>query len=94
MYIYAFQEGQFIGYKQSFTRSIAFFQRNSSTHFLEDEVFNGRDIINNLVYYEDEQDEVDSLRGVKIYARIQLSNKSEEYFLNNDTDSKMSLDFK
>ncbi|GFT09738.1 hypothetical protein TNCV_1651131 [Trichonephila clavipes] len=40
----------------------AFSQRSSSSHLIEDEAFNEGDIINNLVDYEDGQEEPDSLR--------------------------------
>ncbi|GFV66547.1 hypothetical protein TNCV_3894401 [Trichonephila clavipes] len=45
----------FIGYKHSRdnARSIAFSQRNSVTHLIEDETFNGNGIITNLIDYED-----------------------------------------
>ncbi|GFV92632.1 hypothetical protein TNCV_1374831 [Trichonephila clavipes] len=55
--------------------SIAFSQRNSSTHLIEDETSNNSDIINNLIDYQDGQEEPDSLRAEEIYTEIQLSNK-------------------
>ncbi|GFW30717.1 uncharacterized protein TNCV_4088371 [Trichonephila clavipes] len=81
----------FIGYKHYLDNasSIAFSQRNSSTHLIEDEIFNDRDIINNLVDYEDGY----SLKANTMYAGIQLSNKSEKHFLKIDTNSERSLKF-
>ncbi|GFT68888.1 uncharacterized protein TNCV_1804221 [Trichonephila clavipes] len=95
MHIYALQEALFIGYKQSLgnTRSIAFSQRTSSTHLIEDEIFSDNDIINNLIGYEDGHEEPDSLRADKINAGIQLSNKAEKHFLKIDTNSERSLKF-
>ncbi|GFW09778.1 uncharacterized protein TNCV_868401 [Trichonephila clavipes] len=82
MYMHTLQDFLLTGYKQSFdnARSIAFFERTSSTHLIEDETVNDSGIINNLVDYEDRQ-VPDSLRVDKIYAEIQLSNKSEKHFL-------------
>ncbi|GFT17363.1 uncharacterized protein TNCV_4806431 [Trichonephila clavipes] len=74
-------------------RSIAFSQRSSSTHLIEDETSNDSDIIHNLIYYEDGHEEPDSLSVDTIYAGIQLSNKSEKHFLKIDTNSKRSLKF-
>ncbi|PRD23359.1 UNVERIFIED_CONTAM: hypothetical protein NCL1_46560 [Trichonephila clavipes] len=54
-----------------------FSQRTSSTHLPEDETFNDSGIINNLIDYEDGQEEPDSLTADRIYAGIPLSNKSE-----------------
>ncbi|GFS74318.1 uncharacterized protein TNCV_3280061 [Trichonephila clavipes] len=73
----------FIGYKHSLNnaRSIAFYQRTSSTHLLEDETSNGSDIINNLIDYEDGEEEPDSSRRDKIYAGIQHPYKFEKHFL-------------
>ncbi|GFV09547.1 uncharacterized protein TNCV_3159441 [Trichonephila clavipes] len=45
--------------------SVAFSQHSSSPRLIEDETFNDRDIINNLINYEDGQ-EPDSLRVDKI----------------------------
>ncbi|GFS94468.1 hypothetical protein TNCV_2014841 [Trichonephila clavipes] len=42
--------------------SVAFSQRSSSPRLIADETFNDSDIINNLINYEDEQEEPDSLR--------------------------------
>ncbi|PRD34054.1 UNVERIFIED_CONTAM: hypothetical protein NCL1_15782 [Trichonephila clavipes] len=47
------------------THSVAFSQCSSSLHLIEDETFNDRDIINNLMDYEDGQEEPDSLRANK-----------------------------
>ncbi|GFV34348.1 hypothetical protein TNCV_4023631 [Trichonephila clavipes] len=43
--------------------SAAFSQRSSSPRLIEDETFNDSDIINNLIDYEDGQEEQDSLRA-------------------------------
>ncbi|GFV35009.1 uncharacterized protein TNCV_3025991 [Trichonephila clavipes] len=51
------------------------------------------DIINNLIDFEDEQEELDSLKADKIYAGIQLSNKLEKHFLKMDTNSERCLKF-
>ncbi|GFX52014.1 uncharacterized protein TNCV_4653431 [Trichonephila clavipes] len=42
------------------THSVAFSQHSSSPHLIEDETFNDSGIINNLVDYEDGQEEPDS----------------------------------
>ncbi|GFW25782.1 uncharacterized protein TNCV_1310431 [Trichonephila clavipes] len=79
-------------YKQSAdnARSIAFSQLASSTYLIKDETVNDRDIINNLIDYEDGPEEPDSLRADKIYAGIQLSNKLENNILKIDTNSERS----
>ncbi|GFV61224.1 hypothetical protein TNCV_500161 [Trichonephila clavipes] len=41
------------------------FQRSSSLRLIEDETFNDSGIINNLIDYEDGQEEPDSLRADK-----------------------------
>ncbi|PRD19947.1 UNVERIFIED_CONTAM: hypothetical protein NCL1_55980 [Trichonephila clavipes] len=46
--------------------SAAFSRRSSSPRLIEDETFNDSDIINNLIDYEDGQEEPDSLRTDKI----------------------------
>ncbi|GFU67061.1 uncharacterized protein TNCV_4969101 [Trichonephila clavipes] len=51
------------------------------------------DIFNNFIDYEDGQEELDSLRVNKIYAEIQLSNKSEKHFVKIDTNAGRSLKF-
>ncbi|GFV95612.1 uncharacterized protein TNCV_4576131 [Trichonephila clavipes] len=58
------QDALFIGYKQSpdNAHSVAFSQRSSSPHLIVDETFNDSDIINNMIDYEDGQEEPDSLR--------------------------------
>ncbi|GFT52952.1 hypothetical protein TNCV_1460521 [Trichonephila clavipes] len=70
--IYTLPDALFIGYKHSLdnVRSVVFSQSTSSTHLIEDEIFNDRDIMNNLVDYEDEQEEPDFLRADTIYAEI------------------------
>ncbi|GFX12309.1 uncharacterized protein TNCV_63551 [Trichonephila clavipes] len=45
--------------------SVAFSQRSSSPHLVEDETFNDNDIINNSMDYEDGHEEPDSLRADK-----------------------------
>ncbi|GFW89897.1 uncharacterized protein TNCV_2979931 [Trichonephila clavipes] len=61
------QDALFICYKQSpdNAHSVAFSQRSSSPHLLEEETFNDSDIINNLMENEDGQEEPDSLRADK-----------------------------
>ncbi|GFW85552.1 uncharacterized protein TNCV_852041 [Trichonephila clavipes] len=61
------QEALFICYKQSpdNAHSVAFSQRSSSPRLTEDEIFNDSNIINNLILYEDGQEEPDSLRADK-----------------------------
>ncbi|GFV54973.1 uncharacterized protein TNCV_1663401 [Trichonephila clavipes] len=54
--------------------SVAFSRRSNSPRLIEDETFNDSDIINNLIDYENGQEEPDSLRSDK-KAGIQLSNK-------------------
>ncbi|GFX09958.1 hypothetical protein TNCV_4100991 [Trichonephila clavipes] len=53
----------FIGYKQFLdnARFIDFSQRASTTHLIEDGIFNDSDNINNLTDYEDGQEEPNSL---------------------------------
>ncbi|GFW95821.1 uncharacterized protein TNCV_5023561 [Trichonephila clavipes] len=54
------QETLFICYKQSpdnNAHSVAFSQRSSSRRLIEDQTFNGYDIINNLIDYDDGQEE-------------------------------------
>ncbi|GFU24428.1 uncharacterized protein TNCV_2263981 [Trichonephila clavipes] len=58
-----------------------------------DGTLNDSEFINNLIDYEDGQEELDSLRMGKTYAGIQLSYKSEKYFLKVDTNSEKSLKF-
>lgn len=60
---------------------------------IEDETVNDSDIINNLIDYEDGQEEPDSITADKIYAGIQLSNKLEKHFLKIDTNAERSLKF-
>ncbi|GFS91576.1 uncharacterized protein TNCV_1139891 [Trichonephila clavipes] len=90
MYIHTLHDALFIGYKQSFddARSIPFSRRTSSPHLIIDETFNDRDIINNLIDYEDGQEEPD-----KTYAGIQLSNQLEKHFLKICTNPERSLKF-
>ncbi|GFU70166.1 uncharacterized protein TNCV_5057601 [Trichonephila clavipes] len=58
------QDALFICYKQSpdNAHSVTFSQRSSSPRLIEDETFNDSDIMNNLIDYEDGQEEPDSLR--------------------------------
>ncbi|GFV32279.1 uncharacterized protein TNCV_1675651 [Trichonephila clavipes] len=95
MYIHTLQDALFIGYKQSFVnaRLIAFSQRTSSTHLIEGDCQYDSDIINNLIIYEDEREEPDTLRAVKLYAEFELSNKPEKNFLNIDTNFERNLKF-
>ena len=58
-----------------------------------DETVNDSDIINNLIDYEDGQEEPDSMTADTIYAEIQLSNKLKKHFLKIDTNSEKSLKF-
>ncbi|GFY12965.1 hypothetical protein TNCV_665311 [Trichonephila clavipes] len=54
------QDALFICYKQSLdnAHSVAFSQRSSSPRWIEDENFNDSDIINNLIDYEDGQEDL------------------------------------
>ncbi|GFX53712.1 uncharacterized protein TNCV_1596581 [Trichonephila clavipes] len=63
----ALQDTLLICYKQSpgNAHSVAFSQRSSSPRLIEHETFNDSDIINNLMDYEDGQEEPDSLRADK-----------------------------
>ncbi|GFX78674.1 uncharacterized protein TNCV_31141 [Trichonephila clavipes] len=83
-----------MGYKYSPDNaySIAFSQRNSNTHLIEDETYNGSDI-NNLIYYEDGHVKPDSLGEDTVYVGAPLSNKSEKHFLKIDNNSKRSMKF-
>ncbi|GFX42341.1 uncharacterized protein TNCV_110611 [Trichonephila clavipes] len=74
-------------------RSVAFSKRASNLRLIEDEAFNGRDIINNLIVYENGQEEFDFLRADKINAGIQLSSKLEKYFLKIGINSERSMKF-
>ncbi|GFW17532.1 uncharacterized protein TNCV_2650901 [Trichonephila clavipes] len=95
MFIYKLQDTLFICYKQSLdsANSIAFSQRTSGTHLIEDETFNDSDIINCLIDYEDGQEVPDSLRSDKMHAKIQLSIKLEKHFLKLDITSQKSMTF-
>ncbi|GFV53892.1 uncharacterized protein TNCV_166591 [Trichonephila clavipes] len=59
------QDALFICYKQSpdNAHSVALSERSSSPRLIEDETFNDSDIMNNLIDYEDGQEEPDSLRA-------------------------------
>ncbi|GFU51082.1 uncharacterized protein TNCV_1934811 [Trichonephila clavipes] len=83
MFIYTLQDALFICSKQSPYKagSVAFSQSANSPCLIEDETFNDSDIINNLIDYEDGEEELDSWRVDKIYVGIQLSNKLEKHFL-------------
>ncbi|GFT22503.1 uncharacterized protein TNCV_3274631 [Trichonephila clavipes] len=52
---------------QDNARLIAFARRVISTRFIEDETVNDSDIINNRIYYENGQEEPDSMTADKIY---------------------------
>ena len=69
------------------------FSENDLSEMIEDETVNDSDIINNLIDYEDGQEEPDSMTTDTIYAGIQLSNKLEKHFLKIDTNSERSLKF-
>ncbi|GFY08119.1 uncharacterized protein TNCV_1355331 [Trichonephila clavipes] len=58
-HIYTRQDALFISYKQSpdNARSVAFSQRNNNPFLIENETFNNSDIINNLIDYDDGQEE-------------------------------------
>ncbi|GFX62388.1 uncharacterized protein TNCV_1381131 [Trichonephila clavipes] len=62
--IQTLQDALFTCYKQSpdNVHSVPFSKRSSSPRLIEDETFNDSDIINNLIDYEDGQEEPDSLR--------------------------------
>ncbi|GFS84394.1 uncharacterized protein TNCV_4605981 [Trichonephila clavipes] len=70
--MYTSKDALFICYKQSpdTARSVAFSPRIDSPRLIEDETFNDSDIINNLIDYEEGQEEPDSLTVNKIYAGI------------------------
>ncbi|GFT33092.1 uncharacterized protein TNCV_1264581, partial [Trichonephila clavipes] len=76
MYMHTLQDVLFNSYKQSTdnARSFAFSQRTDSPRLIKNETFNGRDVINNLMDYEDGEEEPDSLRVDK---NMQGSNKLE-----------------
>ncbi|GFX18627.1 uncharacterized protein TNCV_3310881 [Trichonephila clavipes] len=95
MYIYTLEESLFICYKQSNENPllVAFSQRTHSLNWIEDEAFKDNETINNLIDYEDGQEEADSFRVDKIYAGIQLFNKLEKYFLKIDSHSERSMRF-
>ncbi|GFX00841.1 hypothetical protein TNCV_4578081 [Trichonephila clavipes] len=59
--------------------SVAFSQRSSSPHLIEDETFNHSEIINDLINCEDGQEARFLESGYK-YAGILLSNKLENNF--------------
>ncbi|GFV30327.1 uncharacterized protein TNCV_98021 [Trichonephila clavipes] len=92
MYMHTLHDALFIGYNQSLenAHSIALSQRTSNMPLIQDETFNDNDIINNLIDFEDGQEEPDCLRANKIYTGIWLSNKSEKHFLKIDTSSERS----
>ncbi|GFU25221.1 mariner Mos1 transposase [Trichonephila clavipes] len=69
-------------------RSFAFSQPTNCPRLIEDETFNGGDITNNLIDYEDGQEEPDSLRADKMHAGIQLSNKLKKHFFITDANSE------
>ncbi|GFS72753.1 uncharacterized protein TNCV_1421351 [Trichonephila clavipes] len=82
----ALQDALFICYKQSpdNAHSVAFSQRSSSPRLIEVETFNDSEIINNLIDYEDRQEEPDSLRVDK--NMNQPSSKFQKHFLKIDTN--------
>lgn len=59
-----------------------------------DETVNDSDFINNLIDYEDGQEEPESITTNKIYAGIQIYKKLEMHFLKIDTNAETSLKFK
>ncbi|GFX82978.1 uncharacterized protein TNCV_4938481 [Trichonephila clavipes] len=66
---YILQNALLICYKQSTdnARSVALSVRTNSPRLIEDETFNYSDTINNVIDYEDGQEETDSLRANKIH---------------------------
>ncbi|GFT17930.1 uncharacterized protein TNCV_4910891 [Trichonephila clavipes] len=66
-YLDTLQDALFTCYKQSpdNVHSVAFSQHFSNPRLIEDETFNDSNIINNLIDYEDGQEEPDSLRADK-----------------------------
>ncbi|PRD38895.1 UNVERIFIED_CONTAM: hypothetical protein NCL1_02674 [Trichonephila clavipes] len=71
------------------THSVTFSQHSSSPHLIEDETFNDSGIINNLVDYEDGQEEPDSSIADKSYticdfrllhSKLGLMNITNTYF--------------
>ncbi|GFV69755.1 uncharacterized protein TNCV_1349081 [Trichonephila clavipes] len=64
MYVTPLKDNIFNCYKQSpdNARSVAFSQRSSSRRLIEAQTFNDSDIMNNLIDYENGQEEPDSLR--------------------------------
>ncbi|GFV72460.1 uncharacterized protein TNCV_546501 [Trichonephila clavipes] len=70
-------------YKQSpdNAHSVAFSQLSSSLPLIEDETFNDSDIINNLIGFEDGQEEPDSLRADKNVQRFSFPTNWKSIFL-------------
>ncbi|GFX00459.1 uncharacterized protein TNCV_2091091 [Trichonephila clavipes] len=62
-------------------KSVAFSQRSSSPRLIEDETFNDSDINNNLIDYEDGQEEPDSLRADKNRQGSSFPTKWKSIFL-------------
>ncbi|GFW12486.1 uncharacterized protein TNCV_817391 [Trichonephila clavipes] len=96
MYKYTFQDTLFICYKQSPDNapSIDFSLRASGMHLIEDETLNDRYTINNLINYEDGQEEPDSLRADKIYILgSSFPTNRKNIFLKQVPNSERSLKF-
>ncbi|GFS93787.1 uncharacterized protein TNCV_798871 [Trichonephila clavipes] len=78
------QDALFLCYKQSpdNAHSVAFSQRSSTLCLIEDETFNDSDIMNNLIDYEDGQEEPDSLRVDKNIQGSSFPTKWKSIFFN------------
>ncbi|XP_023289525.1 tigger transposable element-derived protein 1-like, partial [Orussus abietinus] len=69
------------------------FGENDLDETIEDQTINDSDIINNLIDYENGQEEPESIIADKIYAGIQISKKLETHFRKIDNNAERSLKF-
>ncbi|PRD32135.1 UNVERIFIED_CONTAM: hypothetical protein NCL1_21395 [Trichonephila clavipes] len=95
MYLYTLPEALLICYKQSpdNARSVALSLRANIPRLVEDETFNDSDIINNLIDYEDGQEEPNSCGQLKYMQGYSFPKKVEKHFLKIDTNSERSVEF-
>ncbi|GFX20927.1 uncharacterized protein TNCV_79821 [Trichonephila clavipes] len=74
--------GPFTGWTGTIIQlGVAFSQRSSSPRLIEEENFNDSDIVNNLIDYEDGQEEPDSLRVDKNMQRSSFPTNWKSIFL-------------